>query len=483
MSFALAVGCALSVSACKEEEKEKPGGDVGSACDPEDDTSECLDGFSCESAPSSESGHVCAVPLVLRGMVIDAADESAIEDARVFAQNAEGAPVTDVETTDGSGNYELYVPIARDAEGEIDPSSSVTLNASAAGYLAYPSGIRPAIPVALIDAETTEDAAGAAVQAIENATTTIALVGRDPDATAGVSVSGEVAADGAAGALVIVNSGGAIRTGIADLSGDFKVFDVPQGAATIEGYKGGLALAPESRDVADADITDVVLQAGEGLATGGVEGSVSIVNAPGGSGTSIVLIPKSVYDPVFERGAIPFGLRAPSPGTPPDINGGWLIEDVPPGTYMVLAAFENDGLVRDPDTSIAGTEVVEVTVPSGELVTLSTGFKVTAALAVESPGADLPETVTESPTLVFEDDSSEDYYQVVVYDAVGDIVWDVSNIPGGSGGGAVEVPYAGDPLEPGMYYQFRATSIRDKNGTITPISRTEDLRGLFVYAP
>jgi len=91
--------------------------------------------------------------------------------------------------------------------------------------------------------------------------------------------------------------------------------------------------------------------------------------------------------------------------------------------------------------------------------------------------------VTESPTLVFEDDSSEDYYQVVVYDAVGDIVWDVSNIPGGSGGGAVEVPYAGDPLEPGMYYQFRATSIRDKNGTITPISRTEDLRGLFVYAP
>ncbi len=482
MNLALAASCAFGTSGCKEEEN-KPGGDAGSACDPEADTSDCLDGFSCESAPESETGNVCAVPLILRGMVIDAADESAIQDARVFAQNAEGAPVTDVETTDGDGNYELYVPIARDADGEIDPSSSVTLNASAAGYLAYPSGIRPAIPVSLLDPETTEDASGASVQAVENSTTTIVLVARDPSDTSGVSVAGEVVADDPGGALVIVDSGGVIRTGIADLSGDFRVFDVSQGTATIEGYKGGLALAPESREVADADITDVMLEAEEGLATGSVEGSVSIVNAPGGSGTSIVLIPKSVYDPVFERGAIPFGLRAPSPGTPPDINGGWLIEDVPPGTYMVLAAFENDGLVRDPDTSIAGTEVVEVTVSSGELVTLSTGFKVTAALAVESPGADLPELVTESPTFVFEDDSSEDYYQVVVYDAVGDIVWDANNIPGGSGGGPVEVPYAGEPLEPGMYYQFRATSIRDKNGTITPISRTEDLRGLFVYSP
>lgn len=483
MNVVLALGCTLSVSACKEEAEEETGGDVGSACDPEAETSDCLDGFTCEDAPTSESGHVCAVPLLLRGVVIDAADESAIEDARVFAQNAEGAPVTDVETTDISGTYELYVPVARDADGEIDVSSSVTLNASAAGYLAYPSGIRPAIPVALIDPETTEDASGASVQAIENATTTIALVARDPSEAAGVSVSGEVSADDAAGTLVIVNSGGAIRTGITDLSGAFKVFDIPQGSATIEGYKGGLALAPETRDVADADITDVVLQAGEGLETGSVEGSVSIVNAPGGSGTSVVLIPKSVYDPVFERGAIPFGLRAPNPGIAPDINGAWMIEDVPPGTYMVLAAFENDGLVRDPDTSIAGTEVVEVTVTSGEMVTLSTGFKVTAALAVESPGADTPDVVTEPPTFVFEDDSSEDYYQVIVYNAVGNIVWDATNIPGGSGGGAVEVAYAGDPLESGMYYQFRATSIRDKNGTITAISRTEDLRGLFVYAP
>jgi hypothetical protein len=35
---------------------------------------------------------------------------------------------------------------------------------------------------------------------------------------------------------------------------------------------------------------------------------------------------------------------------------------VPDGKYVALAAFENDGLVRDPDTSIGGTQIVHLTV-------------------------------------------------------------------------------------------------------------------------
>jgi hypothetical protein len=41
----------------------------------------------------------------------------------------------------------------------------------------------------------------------------------------------------------------------------------------------------------------------------------------------------------------------------------------------------------------------------------------------------------------------------------------------------VSAEYGGPALTPGMYYRFRATSWKDGS----PISRTEDLRGVFVY--
>jgi hypothetical protein len=62
-------------------------------------------------------------------------------------------------------------------------------------------------------------------------------------------------------------------------------------------------------------------------------------------------------------------------------------------------------------------------------------------------------------------------------------VWEVLDVPGVSGSDAVEEPYDGPALMPGMYYQFRATSIRETPNMSSPISRTEDLRGVFVFAP
>jgi hypothetical protein len=51
-----------------------------------------------------------------------------------------------------------------------------------------------------------------------------------------------------------------------------------------------------------------------------------------------------------------------------------------------------------------------------------------------------------------------------------------------TGSSEVEVQYGG-PTEAGMYYQFRATSWRDSGGggDATPISRTEDLKGVFFF--
>jgi hypothetical protein len=146
---------------------------------------------------------------------------------------------------------------------------------------------------------------------------------------------------------------------------------------------------------------------------------------------------------------------------------------VPDGEYVVLAAFDNDALVRDPDENIGGTDLVRVTVSSD--VTLDESFKVTEALEVFSPGAEDAEVVDGSPTFVFADDSSEDGYNLIVLDAFGDLVWS-ADVPEQSGGSEVSVPYEGPALEDGMVYQFRATSIR---GT-SPISTTEDLKGVFI---
>ena len=207
-----------------------------------------------------------------------------------------------------------------------------------------------------------------------------------------------------------------------------------------------------------------------------MSGSASIVNAPGSSQTSVVLVPSSVFNDVFELGPVPFGLRVPDPGLAPDVSGAFRFEGVPEGTYKVLAAFENDDLVRDPDMNISGTQIQEVTLDRAGSIDVPENFKVTEALAVVSPGAEEPEEVSGTPTLIWADDSSEDNYEVVVYDALGELVWDDLNVPGVSGSKTVEVEYGGPALIPGMYYQFRAKSIKKDSA----ISRTEDLRGVFV---
>src|SRR4029079_15382608 len=126
-------------------------------------------------------------------------------------------------------------------------------------------------------------------------------------------------------------------------------------------------------------------------ALGNVSGNVSIVNAPGGSQTSVVLVPESVFDPTLERGPVPFGLPAPEPPALPSVSGAFGMNDVPDGRYVVLAAFENDQLVRDPDSAIGGTDIQRVTVAGGGTVSMEQSFKITEGLGIVGPGAQEPE--------------------------------------------------------------------------------------------
>ena len=81
----------------------------------------------------------------------------------------------------------------------------------------------------------------------------------------------------------------------------------------------------------------------------------------------------------------------------------------------MLAAFENDFLVRDPDPSIGGTQIFHIKGPDdiGYNIDIASSFKVTEALVVVSPGAPGPELVTGSPDLIWKDDSSEIKYSIM----------------------------------------------------------------------
>lgn len=455
-------------AACgSDDERETKLSPAGGTCH-EGLSTECEAGLACETRDNGQE-YVCAEPLLVVGTLQDALNDEPVEGALVLLLDATGSPVAQA-LTDVEGRYEMSAPAPRQADGSIPDDAAWTVSASAQGYQPFPYGSRTAVP---ISANQLEEHEGHLMLSADN--TSIVLL---PLADAGklVKLSGTSSTE-AAGALVVAESDAIPAPfGMVGPGGSFTVFNVPKGSVTLRGYRQGFAFAPKSID-ADADIEDIELGAtDEGL--GSVAGSVNIVNAPGGSLTSVVLVPESVFDPIAEKGPVPFGLRAPGAPKKPNISGSFELSNVSPGTYVVLAAFENDNLVRDPDTSIGGTELQSVEVDGSE-VALDQSFKVTEHIAVEFPGQDGVEEVSLPLEFKWADDSSEDHYHFILRSALGDLIWEQPAVPSVSGEDLVTLPYDGPELTPGMFYQFQVMSVRESKGDATPISRTEDLRGAF----
>jgi hypothetical protein len=430
---------------------------------------------------------MCAEPVFIRGAVFDSADKnSLLEGAHVIAVDKTGAAATDVGITDSQGKYDIQVPVVRNPDGTL-AEGIFTLRVSALYYLSYPYGIRPAIPV---DAAKAEHHAEDKKWVLQNAATDVALIFLSSYTTQELeelgSISGAVIVNGnkSPGGVLIAVEGGTKEAQLAfsDRKGAYTVFNVSPGAWQVHGYKAFLQLDPVAvTQEKGGNKTGINLNENTAKSYGTVTGNVNIVNAPGGSVTSVVLVPESTFSPTFVKGEVPQGLRAPAPPASPNISGSFTINGVPDGKYVVLAAFENDKLVRDPDPNIAGTQIVHITVPDNSLynIALPTSFKITEALLIVSPGATEPQKVTETPAFIWKDDSSETKYSIVVYNAFGQEVWRDENIPRVTGAENVTVKNEELILEDGMYYQFRTTSWRDAG----PISQTEDLLGVFYKAP
>ncbi len=411
-------------------------------------------GLTCQ--PVLNGNSACFPPVSVDGQVFDLATQKPIEGARVVARDVNNASVSGVAVSDATGHYELKVPAMHDANGGL-VSEQVLLRADAAGYLTFPRAPRVSLPVDVSKA-TGEP------PVVQSSATDIALIAL-PDTTGLGTVSGTVHADAPRGTLVVAGS----ATGIADTDGSYTVFNVAAGSVQVSGYKAGLQLDHATANVAAGQTTEHVDLNQTGAASSVVSGNVEIVNPGQGKDTSIILVVEDTFDQAVASGETPPGLRVGN------VSGAWSIPNVPDGKYVVLAAFENDYLVRDPDTSIGGTSLVHVTVSGGN-VPLSEGFKITGSLDGVSPDAE--QAVSGTPSFVWDDDAGEDHYTIVVFDAFGQLVWENDSVPGVSGSATVTVQYGGPALQSGSLYQFRATSIK-KGGT--PISRTEDLRGVFLY--
>ncbi len=431
---------------------------------------DCDEGAVCAPMPDGEGR--CVSPVFIRGRVEDSATTDPIEGALVQVADINGAAVGSSDVTGPDGIFELQIPVPRN-EDEAPAAATFTLRAQAAGYQPFPSGLRTALP---LDASAAVEDGGGWV--IDNQATVIRLLAFPGGAGLG-SISGTVLAEPGAGVLVVAEGAAGGTIGYSSADGAYTIFNLPAGTYTVQGYMAGLNLEPVEVSLAAGEQREGVDLTGQEGPLATVSGRVQIVNAPGGAATSVVLAVESTFVENAARGEVPPGLRAPEPGLAPSIDSAWSIAGVPDGRYVVLAAFENDGLVRDPDPSISGTQLLHIEV-AGQDIAIGDGFKITEALEVIWPGAAGLETITEpTPTFEWADDSGEDGFEVRVYDAFGEEIWADPNVPKFTGSGNPSLQYAGPALEAGMVYQFRATSV-DPDG---PLSQTEDLKGVFVYQP
>lgn len=453
------------------------------ACDP-NSAGSCASGQVCEQVPGGQP--TCFAPLEVAGRVFDLANTNVVTNgvasARVVALDPNHAPASKVAVSGSTGAYQLQVPWPRNADGS-PVAGSITLRADATGYQTFPSGLRLALPIDVASAVK-----GTSAWTLQSVQTDVGLIALQSTSNL-ASIHGTVAAPpGGAGVLVVAAPTGSTAagvgfTGVADSSGSYAIFNLPAAAAPGTGYDVQAYAAGANYNPGSASLTpgaDVAVNLTlKNTVTATVTGSVTIggQNTTGSSATSVILVVKSTFDPTLERGEAPPGLRAGGVTTTYSIPG------VPDGTYVALAAFENDGLVRD-ISGIGGTAPVEVVVSGGSVSSCSNScmFKVTGAVTLDTPFVS-PYDVTPwpatsaTPTFTWVAYPSTLYYVVSVVDAYGNQAvapTDVST--------STRYTYGGAALVSGMYYQFRVQSWQTISAVTQIASQSEDLKGVF-YMP
>jgi len=487
------------------------GGSGGPACNLTTEEG-CSGGQVCESV---QGGTVaCFDPISFVASAVNLETGQALAGVRLVALDENSSPISGICTTDAAGSCELTISTARDANG--NPVGTFFLRGDAPTYQTFPGGVRPPFPVSTQG--LTVDGNGNLV--IDPNLVKIGLIPLPSSSQCTGSISGNAAnPPEKTGVLVVAETtlgseicgvtpagdppGSKPRgyTAIADKdTGEYRIFNLPPGSYTVAGYAKGANYNASPNPVTVSSGVDTAVNLSirdENTAT--ANGNVEFANAPNTVGSSVVFVVESTLLLVnttvtTDTGPqeVPILIRGESvPGLRQEVtqnSSSFTAEGIPAGSYVVLAAFENDLAVRDPDVCIAGTALQNqfYTLAPGEVRTLNS-FKITDALTNPDPTGN--KTVAgPNPIFSWDDDSSEKFYDAFVFDGFGRQIWEKKDIPGVSGSARVSLIYgdAGNPepepaLVPGEFYQFRVLDTRTTGGGSTqcPISQTEDFLGVF----
>jgi len=456
-----------------------------SSCDP-NATGSCSSGLVCEQVAGGQP--TCFAPLEVAGRVFDLGNSNAatngILSARVVALDANRAPASKVAVSGTNGAYQIQLPWQRNADGS-PVAGSITLRADASGFQTFPSGLRLALPI-----NVTSAVKGATAWTLQSVQTDVGLI-KLPSTVNLASIHGTVAdPPGGVGVLVVASPAGSTQagtgfTGIADADGTYAIFNLPAAATPgtnydVQAYAAGANYDPGAATLLPGDDKAVNLTL-KNTATATVTGMVDITgqNLPATPVTSVILVVKSTFDPNLARGEAPPGLRVGG------VTGAYSIPGIPDGTYVVLAAFENDGMVRD-ISGIGGTATVEAVVSGGAVTSCSNScqFKITGAVTLDTPFVAPYDTTpwpatSATPAFSWLAYPSVDTYVVSVIDAFGNQALAPTTVSKLST--SFTYPSTGAAtLVPGMYYQLRVQVTQ--LGVTGPASQSEDLKGVF-YVP
>ncbi|HYV43452.1 MAG TPA: hypothetical protein VFA20_01280 [Myxococcaceae bacterium] len=455
------------------------------ACGPKeckiDDPSSCSSDQVCEAVTGQDKPS-CFTPVRVTGKVFDLSTQSKdpIAGAQVTALDDNGAPVSAVVTTASDGTYSIPIPSSRADSNGTPVARKITLRAAAQDFAPFPSGIRTALP---LDTGTATRAGGSGPYLLSGAGTDVGLAPLDQAERGRPKISGTVDVDATQkGVLVVAEQTGGtgsnnFASAVADSSGAFTLFNVVPATYSVRGFSRGVNYTPvDVSVVAGANNTGVHLVKST---TGTAALSNKVQTVAGGPPTSIVLAVKSTFNTLLARGEVVPGLRAPEPGIAPNVAGNFTIAGIPDGDYMVLAGFENDGAVRDPDPGLGGTAIQSISVRDGAILVQPSSFKTTTAVNIVSPGAgDLPEDVaTATPTFQWSAYSNAAFFNLELIDELGVVIWTKTHVT------TTQATYDGTTaLASGGLYQWRATAYRTTSQGDIPTSLTEDLKGVFRVA-
>lgn len=285
-----------------------------------------------------------------------------------------------------------------------------------------------------------------------------------------------------AGVLVVAEKDGVGYSAVTDAAGDYFIYNLPAGSYTIKGWVAGYSSEEQTVPVAAPAESTQNLQLTRGAA-GAVTGTISFL-ASNAKEVDITLVHPKTGEPI--------------PGLITHSSQNYTIVNVPAGTYIARATFQNDERVVDPDWIIKNGEPI-VTVGSGSVIR---NFSLTGSVKLTSPTNLLTTTepfvvTTATPSFTWAAYSSTSDYVVEVSDANGNVIW------GGFRQGAlgaekkVRVPSsqtsvvynfdntATSALIPGKVYRWRVYASKDDTKEATGwklISVSEDQMGLIQIA-